>query len=630
MPRKRILAALCTLWAVLAVAALVTGVTPTRAALYQGSQTLTIGVIGPVDGPTLRGVSLAVDEANARGVTLPTGEPFTLQVVAIDAGDQVEAAIRQLVQTNVVALFGPDDNASAVANIVAMSTADVPVFTAATSTDVRTGGFLFRTRASDNVRMNALADFMLNDVGARNFTVYQGNEQAGSPTAAFALALASRGIAASPVLQDPTRPVADAVPVLLQNQPDAVVAFGEPAQVGELYLALREAGFAGAFATDVATHPDFKAALPPMQRSGIYGITAWSYAWPTDANTDFLLNYARTFGELPDAQAAAAYDAANGLIAVIERVGSTPSAVLASILSVPPQQSLQGTFNPTLGAGETTNDVIIFETNLNGAPSPVARYAGAERLTLDIVPPATPTPEASATPTVPPLPPTPVASPTPAGVIGTVLSDFLNVRPGPGVVYQPVLGQLQRGEQVQLLGTVQGYQWFVINFRGQQAWISGDPTLLSLFGDVFSLPLVPIPATPTPVATPTPIATATPITAINLVAGIVEYGTPTCNVPFTLGFDVANLGTQASPGGWVSMRDIRVADGQIVIDTAAQFPAIAPGQTVRVNFPLNISTYYNETHRFSLIIDGLNQIPETNEGDNIREVEYVLQKGGCP
>lgn len=46
--------------------------------------------------------------------------------------------------------------------------------------------------------------------------------------------------------------------------------------------------------------------------------------------------------------------------------------------------------------------------------------------------------------------------------------------------------------------------------------------------------------------------------------------------------------------------------------------------------PLTVSTWYNETHRITLIIDPQSIIPETNETDNQRVTEYVLQKGSCP
>ncbi len=45
---------------------------------------------------------------------------------------------------------------------------------------------------------------------------------------------------------------------------------------------------------------------------------------------------------------------------------------------------------------------------------------------------------------------------------------------------------------------------------------------------------------------------------------------------------------------------------------------------------MTISTYYNEVHRLTITVDSGSIIPESNETDNVRVIEYVLQKGACP
>jgi subtilase family serine protease len=56
---------------------------------------------------------------------------------------------------------------------------------------------------------------------------------------------------------------------------------------------------------------------------------------------------------------------------------------------------------------------------------------------------------------------------------------------------------------------------------------------------------------------------------------------------------------------------------------------INPGQTINVGFTLTITTWFNEIHRLVATIDPENAVAESNEGDNVRIVEYVLQQGGC-
>src|SRR5205085_2530587 len=90
------------------------------------------------------------------------------------------------------------------------------------------------------------------------------------------------------------------------------------------------------------------------------------------------------------------------------------------------------------------------------------------------------------------------ASPTPEGVVGTMKSN-VNVRTGPGANY-PVIGQLRKGDQVPLIGASADLAWYVINFRQQNGWISAS--LVTVFGDVRTLPVIPPPPTPIPSATP--------------------------------------------------------------------------------------------------------------------------------
>ncbi len=116
-------------------------------------------------------------------------------------------------------------------------------------------------------------------------------------------------------------------------------------------------------------------------------------------------------------------------------------------------------------------------------------------------------------------------------------------------------------------------------------------------------------------------------------AGIVVFSpsTPTCAQTFNVGFDVANLGSQPTAiSGTVSLVDSRAADGSQQGSTVGGFPVLQPGQTFRVTMPLTVSTWYNEQHNITLVIDPSNQIPESNESDNVRTISYTLQKGSCP
>jgi hypothetical protein len=241
------------------------------------------------------------------------------------------------------------------------------------------------------------------------------------------------------------------------------------------------------------------------------------------------------------------------------------------------------------------------------------------------------TPMPSPTP-LPPLPsPTlvPAQDTTPRATIDVAGGQSANVREGDSTFYK-VVAYVPTGATARILGiSNRGTGWYQIQLdNGLVGWIA--PSVVSTSGDLTNLPRVQPPPPPLPTAIP---ATPVPVSQANLVAGIVEFnpGQPTCAQTFTVGFDVANLGTQPTTlSGTISLVDVRSADGTQQGSTIGGFPVLQPGQTFRVNMPLTISTWYNEQHNIRLVIDPANQIPESNEGDNVRVVSYTLQKGSCP
>jgi len=216
----------------------------------------------------------------------------------------------------------------------------------------------------------------------------------------------------------------------------------------------------------------------------------------------------------------------------------------------------------------------------------------------------------------------------------TVSGPNANIRSGDGVNY-PIIGALSTGQSAPIVGISNtGSGWYQVRLpNGMLGFMS--PTVVTVSGSLANIPRVqppPPPATPTPAATATPIASPTPVSAANLVAGSLRV-TPfpaTCGQPFALSFDIANFGNVVSPGGTVRFVDARAADGQLPVSVDVVFPPINPGLTIAVDATLTTSVFYNELHRITVTIDPGNVIPETTKGDNIRTLEYTLERGACP
>jgi hypothetical protein len=235
-------------------------------------------------------------------------------------------------------------------------------------------------------------------------------------------------------------------------------------------------------------------------------------------------------------------------------------------------------------------------------------------------------------PTLPPQQlPTLQATPTAFDTTPRVTANRnANVRRGDGTNYD-VVGSLNNGETAAIVGISSfGSGWYYIELpNGGRGWIA--PSVVTVLGDLRDVPRV---APPPPPATATPTPPPTPVSSINLVAGNFRFDPPSpkCNETFNVYMDVANFGSQTYfGGGFLGVQDFRRADNAFQLGNSGALPTINPGQTINVGpIPMKVPTYYNEEHRLVMTVDSTNQVFESNEGDNVKEAIYVLQKASCP
>lgn len=275
-----------------------------------------------------------------------------------------------------------------------------------------------------------------------------------------------------------------------------------------------------------------------------------------------------------------------------------------------------------------TNTETSTENNVENATRRPTSTSAPETTTApasaEVPPPATAQPQ----------PPAQNSSPNSAPV--ATFSQPVNVRRGPGTVFNPPIGSFNAGQTTEILARNAAGDWYKVRYGTGEGWVFG--ALVIVTGDTSALPVDPGPPVPTSapptavLATTAPTATPAPATSANLVSGVVVLNPsqPVCNQTFSIGFDVANLGSEPTvSSGTVSVQDLRASDGTIQQETVGGFPVLQPGQTFRVDMPLTVSTWYEEDHRIILIIDPNNQIPETQDGDNRTEITYRLSKGNC-
>ncbi len=431
---------------------------------------------------------------------------------------------------------------------------------------------------------------MTSELKKTRVAIYQGNDNVSGAVRELVNALARRSNSPSPaVIPASNGKIADSAKVLMDSTPDAVIAFGELTETADLYRMLRGNNYEGIF-----VRPN--AAL----RAGIYGVTDWSYSLDQPESADFLRNYVALFGNMPTALSASAYDTAMALAIAVKNGRTTPDGIRTAILKLGKVKSLEGVFNPTLGNNDLSTSVSITVTNLFGAPVLIARYEDIGRVKVSN---AVPTNCPTATVT---------ASPTPQGVLGTMMGP-VNVRTGPGNNY-PVIGQLKKNEQQQIVGANGDFTWYVIDFRQQQGWLS--TSLVTVFGDVRTLPLVVPPPTPIPSATalPTamPPASATPIPApfadLVLVGIAMNPPTPQSGQPFSLSVTIRNQGNRDA-GTFAVATSFMPGD----VYNAVIVGGLAAGAQTTVNLTGTVTGSGDFT--IAIVLDLNNQVDEGPAGE---------------
>jgi ABC-type branched-subunit amino acid transport system substrate-binding protein/uncharacterized protein YgiM (DUF1202 family) len=572
----------------------------------QVPRTLTIGVVSGIGSPTARGVALAVNRLNARGNTFtPDGNAYKLAVVEKDANtpSEVSAAITELRQGGVLAVFGPDADELAVASQTVLLSAGVPVFTAATNPALQTTGAVFRTRASDTRVYAAYAQYLINDLKKNKIAIFQGDSQSSPRVQLFSTSLGQLGKTPSTtVLQVQGGALKDSARVLINSGPDMIVAFGIPDQVAQLLREVRAQGYFGTFGYPDAYEPTFVRALPTDLRVGVVGVTNWTYSVPTLVSAEFVRDYVALFGEVPTGKSAAAYDMAVAVVISAARGGTQPEAVIRGVLGLPRVETLQGRFNAALGGNELTADVYIFETGEFGATLPKAQFNEAGRtLITQAEPPPLPSPTPIPLPTPIPPPTLPIP-PTPEGVILQPRTGVINVRGGPGTNYD-VIGRLQAAQVVQVIGISPNGEWYVIPFANTRGWVSSG--VVTVTGALNSIPIIEPPPSPTPIpATLTP--TAQPFPDLVPLSVVLNPPQPRVGQPFIASVVLQNRGTVSS-GRFAVAASWKPGD---IYSATVLEGGLAAAQTTTVN--LNVAGVTGAgTFTVEVVVD-LNK--EVNEG----------------
>jgi len=567
--------------------------------LAQTSPVFRIGLLANSGSPLAQGAQLAVQEINASGgVRGADGTLFQLQLVQ-QSPDDLEFAVANINQASVIAVIGPAGSDTVLENRDLLAQLDVPILTPATDDAIITNDttdLLLRLRAQEILQGRALANYLINDLSAASLVTVQLDVASTVSVLSFTRAARQQGLdpSFSYVLADDVT-LADITGDILQNAPQFVVAYGDPATMAPLYNDLRAVGWSGRFIYEQAAQTDFRQRVPDANLSGIIAVDTWSYTYDDETSQAFVLAYLGAFGDVPTSLSAAAYD---GVYLLREAIGNAGNLV-TNLFSIRDFDGVQGELSPaTLVPGEISNNVSVLEMGEFGAPIAVARYAGIQRLQI----------AQSGGSTF--GQPTPIPSPTlvptatqPVGPFLEVTRTVQNVRTGPGLNYD-ILGQLPEGSTADIIGATIDFSWVAIEFRGTTGWLSRP--ILDVNGDRNQIRVLTPPPSPTP-----PPATATP-TAQPIPDVVVTNAIPnriTIGVPFNVTATIANRG--GSPA-----RQFAVAasfePGNVY--NAVILNSLAAGTQTNITFTGTL-TGPTGPQDVTIVADLNNQVPESTTGE---------------
>lgn len=556
-----------------------------------------IGVLDEPDGPLTRGAQLAVQQINeAGGVLGADGTSFQLQLVVQSPSD-MELAVANINQSSVIAVIGPAVSDMVLGNRELLATLDVPILTAATEDTIIANDLtnrLIRIRAQDSLQGRALAEYLINDLNAASLATVQLDLGSTVSVIGFTQAAAQRGLAPTSeyILAEDTS-LEEIILDIAAEMPQVVVAYGPPEVTAQLYTGLREADWAGRFAYNQASSLAFREKVQESLLEGIISVSTWSYTYNDAPSQSFVLSFVRAFGTVPGAVDAAGYDA----VYLLQEAIAQPGNLLNNLLSIEEFQGVQGVLRPArLTPGETSTNVSITELGEFGAPLAVARFLDGERQPLEDTPVVAAEPSQT---------PTPRPTATPDGVYLVITRPVQNVRSGPGLNYD-IIGQLQDGDQAQVIGATVDFGWVAINFRGTTGWLSRP--ILDLLGDTNTVPILTPPPSPTPLpATATP--TVPPIPDIVIVSAAPTR--LTVGTPFSVTVTVRNQGgTNAGPFAVAATFEPGSAF------SAVNLPGLAANTDTVVTLT-GVLTGGTGTQNVTIVADLNNQVNEgAGEGNN--------------
>lgn len=203
-------------------------------------------------------------------------------------------------------------------------------------------------------------------------------------------------------------------------------------------------------------------------------------------------------------------------------------------------------------------------------------------------------------------------------VEGTMLQPA-RIRLGPGASYD-LVGNLDENHEVLIVAINPSREWYRISYDGQvDAWVYAE----------FVRPAADISGVPVETGPPLPTAAG-----VNLVLLDVEIEPAlVCGQESIVKARIRNTGADEAPSAaWVIAEAVLMSDGSSLIENPppAYLRTLEANEEDIIEFPLTLTTHFDEEQLIRVIVDSGNHLPETDETDNsLNSASFILQKGDC-
>lgn len=356
----------------------------------QAGNTVRIGVFMSLTGSTanfgissVNGIKMAADEANAQGGINGKQIELLVQDDRSDASEAATIVTKFVTQDQVHAILGEVASSRSIAAAPIAQNAKIPMLSpSSTNPEVtRKGDYIFRTCFIDPQQGKAIGEFAAKNLNAKRagLLVDRKNDYSVGLSQFIRETFTAGGgqIVVEQSYQEGDTDFNSQLTSIKAGNPDVIFVPGYYGEVGLIAQQAKKLGINAPLVGGDGWDSQQLYQIGGQALVGSYFSNHYSVDDPDTAVQTFVNNYKTRYGQVPDALAATAYDAARILFDAIKRAGSTDGPAIRDALAK--TTNFPGvTGNVTINADRNADkSIVMIKIDQGGKYAFAARVAAA-------------------------------------------------------------------------------------------------------------------------------------------------------------------------------------------------------------------------------------------------------------